>query len=357
MVGLPFEKVAIRAEDWFREKGISILRKEVHHVNLPSTDVSFTDGSSLHADSVLIASGGRARTLPLPGHQLANIFTLRTFEDSQNIRKAVENAKSAVILGSSFIGMELATCLKKNHSNLSSVTVVGMEKVPFERVMGLKFGQLTQKVFEANGIQFKLQRTASQFKGQNKVESVVLDNGEELKADIVVIGAGIVLTSEYLERSGLELNKDGSLTVDEYLLATKKRQVYAAGDIARFPYHSHHIRVEHWSVAQQQGRVAAKNMLGKRIKYDEVPFFWSNSLVAFRYAGHASTYDDIIFQGDETQMKFIAFYVEGEKVNAVATVGVNGAVAAIELMRENRMPLASEVRRGVDLDKLLHRKE
>ncbi|MEM6754327.1 MAG: FAD-dependent oxidoreductase, partial [Cyanobacteria bacterium P01_C01_bin.38] len=186
-----------------------------------------------------------------------------------------------------------------------------------------------------------------QFQGNGKVEVAILENGESLNADLVIVGIGVEPVTEFLQ--GVELNeKDNSVNVDEYLQAADN--IYVAGDIARFPYAAtgKPTRIEHWRLAQQHGRIAARNMIGERIKFASVPFFWSGQFdVKLRYAGHAEDWNDIIIQGNLDEQEFLAFYVKDNQILAVAGSQHDKDIAAItELMRLKQMPQASEVRKN-----------
>jgi apoptosis-inducing factor 3 len=247
--------------------------------------------------------------------------------------------------------MEAASCLAKK---AKSTVVIGMENVPFERVLGAKIGQQLQKLYENNGITFRLnQKPVKELLGNNgAVSGVVLDSGEQLPADIVILGAGVIPATEFLK--DIPKGRDGSITVDEFLRVPEREGVYAAGDLARYPYFltGESIRVEHYGMAMYQGALVAKNFMGESKSHTSVPFFWTVVLgKSLRYAGHATSYEDVIIDGDLTALAFTAFYIRGEQVVAVATMNRDPvAAAAAELLGSRLMPSTTELRRGsVDL--------
>jgi NADPH-dependent 2,4-dienoyl-CoA reductase/sulfur reductase-like enzyme/nitrite reductase/ring-hydroxylating ferredoxin subunit len=338
------EWMPLRAEEFYAEHTIELLRgKEVARVEAAQKMITFTDGDTLTYDSLLVATGGTPRRLDVPGSDLKNIFVLRSFADTDAIIEAALHASHAVVIGASFIGMEAAASLAER--NLS-VTVVAPGAAPFEKTLGPEIGGLLRQVHEARGVQFKLGAAAARFEGDGVVKRVVLDSGERVEADLVIVGIGVRPATDFLE--GVELQRDGGVVVDENLRAADG--VYAAGDIAYFPSALTHERqrIEHWRTAQQQGRVAAHNMAGKEVEFDGVPFFWTRQFDAgLLYVGHAASWDEIIFQGDVSAQDFLAFYVKDDHVLAVAGMNRDREMAALEeLMRLDRMPAPARLRSG-----------
>ncbi|MEH1836696.1 MAG: FAD-dependent oxidoreductase [Nostoc sp.] len=350
------QEMPLRSPDFYKEHAIEVLlNKQVKQVQTTAKAITFTDsasssdagasGDSLTYDALLVATGGKPRQLDIPGADLQNILTLRSFDDTDRILTLSKQKGQAVVIGSSFIGMETAAGLSQHGLK---VTVISPDSVPFKKTLGEEIGKLFQQVHEENGVSFKLGRKAVQFEGSDKVEAVILDNGDRLKADIVIVGIGVQPATDFLE--GIDLHpKDGSVVVDEYLRAADG--IYAAGDIARYPdwRTSESLRVEHWRVAAQQGRIAAHNMAGKAIKFRGLPLFWTMQFkFPLRYIGHAESWDEIIVDGDLQKQEFIAFYVKENKVLAVATSNKNTETAAIcELMGLNQMPTVEELRSGI----------
>jgi NADPH-dependent 2,4-dienoyl-CoA reductase/sulfur reductase-like enzyme len=213
-----------------------------------------------------------------------------------------------------------------------------VDSIPFEKTFGREIGSLFQQLHEANGVKFKLNSAVSRFEGTDKVEAVVLESGERIAADLVVLGVGVKPATGFID--GIDLLDDASVQVNEFFQAADG--VYAAGDIASFPYWytGEHLRIEHWRTAEQQGRIAGHNMAGNRIPYRGVPFFWTTQVgLYFRYVGHAKEWDDIIVHGDISSKSFLAYFIKDNVVCAVAGNETEREMAAIEeLMRLNRMP-------------------
>jgi len=234
-----------------------------------------------------------------------------------------------LIIGSSFIGMETASCII---NRAKSVTVIGMEKVPFERVLGLDVGIFLQKFHEINKVKFIMEAVVQEFvKVDDVVVKVILrDNKGELPCDVLVLGAGVLPATTFITIDKLKnKEKDGSILVDEYLY-TGKDGLYCGGDIARYPWKylpGMPIRIEHWGMAQIHGQVVAKNMVrGNVVKCENIPFFWTQQYSkSIKYSGHALKYDRVIVDlgGEDIQFenpKFAAFYIFNGKAIAICTM-------------------------------------
>ena len=326
--------------------------RAVTEVDVQSKSITFEDNSTLSYDSLLLATGGKARKLDVPGADLANIFTIRKPEDVNSILNTVKEAKKAVVVGSSFIGMEAAASLIQQGLE---VTVVSPDDVPFKKILGDRLGRMFQKIHEEKGVIFKPGIKATEFTGDSQVEYAVLEDGSKIAADLVIIGIGVELNTDYL--NNIELNeKDRSVIVNQYL-QTEIENIYAAGDLASFPYApmAEHTRIEHWRLAAQHGRIAATNMLRQSDNGEKtqsatvnniVPFFWSGQYdLKLRYVGHAEKWDEMFLDGNLDSPEFLAFYLLDGKVMAVAGINRDKEIAAIsELMRLQKMPDAATVK-------------
>ncbi len=345
------EWIPLHDEQWYADQNIDLrLNTEVRGVDTASKQVKLASGESVAYDRLLIATGGIPRQLPVEGHDLANVFTLRTLSDADAILQAAENATQIVIVGASFIGMEVAASLKKDGV---TVTVVGLEDVPFAPSMGEAVGRMLQKEHEANGVQFRMGNSAEKFVGENgRVTGAQLKSGETLPADLVIVGVGVRPATGFLKDSGLQMQeREGSLLVDEYL-QTSSPDVYAAGDIARYATNDQTQRIEHWRLAEQHGVIAAHNMLGQRDSMNEhVPFFWTNQWGAkVAYVGHASGDDTIVIRGQPEEQSFIAFYLKDGQLAAAAGSNHGAEMCAIEFILRDRMPLTPEQMRDESFD-------
>jgi apoptosis-inducing factor 3 len=343
------EALPWRTAEFYRDHDIEVLLgRAVSRVEPRQKTITFEDGGgSLPYDALLLATGGIPRKLDLPGAQWPNVLTLRSLDDADAIIAAAGRASRVVVIGAGFIGMEAAAALSKRGL---AVTVVGSRPVPLEKQLGPEIGGMLKEVHEEHGVAFRLGRKPVRLEGNGRANAVFLDNGEALSADLVVVGLGISPATHMLQ--GLELNSDGSVTVDQYLRVTEG--LYAAGDVARFPdwRDGSPMRIEHWRLAEQHGRVAAHNLAGRKVPYAGVPFFWSEQFDLFlQYVGYASTWDEIIFNGELGRRNFLGYYVKGDRVLAVAGLQHDRQLAALsELMRMDRLPAAAELRRHPGFD-------
>ena len=327
----------LKPVSFYQRYGIELkTQSKVTKLDTKAQTITYGDGDSITYDALLLATGGAVKKIPIDGADLDNVFSLRHAQDARAILEAAKQAKKVVIIGSGFIGMEVASSL--NQQGLD-VTIVASNAVPFENVLGAKVGKLMQQIHESHGVKFKLDAQASAFKGDGKVTSVELKNGDILPADMVVVGIGVKPATNFIDDIALDEN-DGGIPVNQYLQAAPN--VYAAGDIAQFPHFmtGKPVRIEHWRLAMQHGRTAAQNMMGETVSFESVPFFWTGQYdVKLRYVGHAEKWDDVVIQGSLADKSFLAFYIKDEQVLAAAGMGRDQDIAAIsELMGTQKMP-------------------
>ncbi len=342
------------------DKSIPLLRKGdlhaahdieiVHGWQLARVDherktVTSTDGRTMSYDRLLLATGGTPRTLDVPGQDLDHVFLLRSHQDAKRIRWVAGESKTAVVVGSSFIGMEVAASL--THRGLK-VHVVAPESEPFASSLGPDVGAMLRSVHADQGVTFHLGHTVAHFEGPGRLRTVVLDSGERIDAGLAVIGVGVRPATDY--ETGLERRGDGSFVVDSHLRAAE--DVYVAGDIASFPdwRTGEPLRIEHWRVAQQLGRVAAFNMADRPTEYLGVPFFWTNQYkLNVQYVGHARDWDDFVVEGSIDDQEFVGWYVKDGRVRAAAGSGCDRKMgAAAEVLNDRELYDLDTVRERVE---------
>ena len=351
----PVDSLPWRSEQFYRDHDIEIrFGHRVTLVDPAAKIIEFATGARMSYDTLLLATGGVARPLEVPGGNLENVFTLRIIEDATRIIAAAGHASRAVVVGASFIGMEAAYSLAKRGLK---VTVAAPGAVPFQKQLGPEIGRVLQQVHEGHGVSFRMGARVTRLAGDRQVKAVVLDSGEELPADLVVAGIGVKPATDFLK--GVPLNPDGSVPVDQRLRVAEG--LYAAGDIARFPdwRTGEAIRIEHWRLAQQHGRVAAHNMASKPVEFRGVPFFWSELFEAMpQYVGYVTDWDEIMVHGDLAARNFVAFYVKKNRVLAACGLEHTAQMAAIaELMRLDKLPTPEELRAHPGYDPMARLKE
>lgn len=310
----PEEWIPLRPPGFYAENGISRVVDRAVAVDRTRRLIHLETGQSLSYDALLLATGAVARDLEMPGSDLPHVHTLRSLADCRRIIANAEDVRTAVVVGASFIGMEAAAALRTRGLD---VTVVAPDEVPFERALGQEFGALLRQVHEENGVAFKLGRTVDRI----EPASVILDDATEVAAGLVVGGIGVRPDTILAESAGLPV--DDGVLVDEHL-RTADARIYAAGDAARFPdpWSGRPIRIEHWVVAQRQGQVAARNILGRDEPYRDVPFFWSRQFGAgVSYVGHAERWDAVVAETGPGENDRAFRYLAGDRLLALATIG------------------------------------
>jgi len=310
----PEEWVPLRPDSFYADQGIELrLKTDVTGIDARSREISLGDGSRIKYDRLLLATGAEPVRLSIPTSDRAPVYTLRSLANCRAIMKRAEGARRAVVLGASFIGLEVAASLRARDIE---VHVVAPEKRPMERILGPQFGDFVRALHEEHGVVFHLEETSSAIDANR----VVLKSGGTLDADLVVEGVGVRPRTDLAAQAGLAL--DRGVVVDAYL-ETSVPGIYAAGDIARWPdpHSGENIRVEHWVVAERQGQAAALNMLGRREKFTSVPFFWSQHYdVPINCVGHAQTWDELTIDGDVAAKDCLVRYKRNGRVLAVASI-------------------------------------
>jgi apoptosis-inducing factor 3 len=325
----PEEWVPLRGDDFYAEQNIDLrLRTSVTAIDVRGREVALADGSKVAYDRLLLATGAEPVRLSLPRMELPHVHTLRTLRDCRAIIAQATTAKRAVVLGASFIGLEVAASLRARNIE---VHVVAPEKRPMERILGAQMGDFVRALHEEHGVIFHLEDTATAIDARQ----VILKSGGTIAADLVVVGVGVRPRLALAEKAGLTL--DRGVNVDAYL-ETSAPGIFAAGDIARWPdrHSGAAIRVEHWVVAERQGQTAALNMLGGREKFAAVPFFWSQHYdVPINYVGHAETWDEIAIEGDVAARDCVLRYKRNGHVLAVASIyrDADSLTAEVEMER------------------------
>jgi NADPH-dependent 2,4-dienoyl-CoA reductase/sulfur reductase-like enzyme/nitrite reductase/ring-hydroxylating ferredoxin subunit len=324
--------IALRPPKYYTERRIDlVLNSRVSSLDVKRKRVQLENGKTYGFGALLIATGADPVRLPIPGAADSQIHYLRTFADARSIVAKAASAKRAVVVGASFIGLEVAASLRARGIE---VHVVAPDKTPLERVMGPEVGGFIRKLHEARGVVFHLGQTVSRLDGRR----ATLSDATVLDADLIVLGVGVRPAIALGEQAGLAI--DRGIAVNEYL-ETSAPGIFAAGDIARWPdpHSENRIRVEHWVVAERQGQVAAKNILGQRVRFDAVPFFWSQHYdLAINYVGHAENWDAVEIDGSLDAKDCAVTYKRGNRTLAVATIYRDRQSLQAELAMEQKAP-------------------
>jgi NADPH-dependent 2,4-dienoyl-CoA reductase/sulfur reductase-like enzyme/nitrite reductase/ring-hydroxylating ferredoxin subunit len=310
----PEEWIPLRSEDFYREQKIdTFTNTSATAIDPQKKRITLSDGRSLGYGALLLATGAEPVRLAIPGDDLPHVCYLRTLADSRRIIDKAKSAERAVVIGASFIGLEVAWSLRERKLE---VAVVGKGSLPLEKVLGRELGSLIRETHEANGVKFHLGRKPVAIQDRY----VQLDDRTKLDCDLVVVGIGVRPNTALAEKAGIAT--DNGVLVNEFL-ETNVPGIFAAGDIARWPDpRAGRIRVEHWVVAQRQGQTAARNILGGRAPFVMPPFFWSNHFdLHIHYVGHGSGEQDASVFGDLKQKDGSAIFRSGDNITAVVSIG------------------------------------
>jgi apoptosis-inducing factor 3 len=320
--------IPLRPPEFYAERKIELLLgTRVSSIDVRAQQVLLEGGSQRSFGALLIATGADPVRLPIPIAGGAQVHYLRSFADSRALVDKARAAKHVVVVGASFIGLEVAASLR---SRGIDVDVVAPEHVPLERVMGQEVGRFVQTLHEAQGVVFHLGQTVTRVDGR----IATLSGGSTLDADFVVAGVGVRPATALAESAGLAL--DRGIAVNEHL-ETSAPGIFAAGDVARWPdpHSGERIRVEHWVVAERQGQAAARNILGHRERFDAVPFFWSQHYdVTINYVGHAEQWDAVQLDGTLESQDCSVTYTRGNRRLAVATISRDRESLRAEVVME-----------------------
>jgi NADPH-dependent 2,4-dienoyl-CoA reductase/sulfur reductase-like enzyme len=309
----PEEWIPLRPDGFYAAHTIDVVRGRATGIDTTNRKLEVDGREPLEYDALLLATGAETIRLDVPGANLAHVHTLRSLADSRAIIEAAKRVKRAVVIGGSFIGLEAAASLRARNLEIH---VVAPESLPLERILGNHLGTFIKSLHESKGVVFHLGRKPALI----DVDSVTLDDGSRLQTDLVVMGVGVRPRLALAESAGLAM--DRGVSVNEFL-ETSVPGIFAAGDIARWPdtHTGDRIRVEHWVLAQRHGQAAARNMLGAREAFTQVPFFWSAHYdVSINYVGHAEKWDRVDVEGDAAKHDVTVHFMRGDKMLAVATI-------------------------------------
>lgn len=325
----------VHDEGWYRENSVELLLgRRVTSLDRAAHRVELDGGEQLGYSKLLLATGASPRRLDLPGADLDGVHYLRRAEDSERLREAFRAGGRVVVVGAGWIGLETAAAAREYGCE---VTIIEPQPAPVQAALGPEIGGFFAEVHRRHGVDVRLGRMVTEFRGTERVRAVMADDGSEVPADVVIVGVGARPDSEVAERAGLAV--DNGVLVDE-ALHTADPDVYAAGDVANAfnPRYGAHIRVEHWANALHEGPAAARAMLGQEVSYDRAPYFFTDQYdVGMEFAGWfpPGGYDAVVTRGDLDARAFHAFWIFDDRV--VAGMHVNrwdeGIAPVQELIR------------------------
>jgi NADPH-dependent 2,4-dienoyl-CoA reductase/sulfur reductase-like enzyme/nitrite reductase/ring-hydroxylating ferredoxin subunit len=333
----PEEWMPLRSPDFYAGQRIDFVsNSRVASLDAQQKRLQLENGKTYIFDALLLATGADPVKLPVAGASASQLYYLRTLSDGRALVKEASSAKQVLVVGASFIALEVAASLRERGI---AVHIVAPDHVPLEHAFGLEIGRFFQDLHESHGVVFHLGETVARLDGRQ----ATLSGGSKLDADFLVLGVGVRPSLALAEQAGLKL--DRGVVVDEYL-ETSMSGIFAAGDIARWPdpHSGEPLRIEHWVVAERQGQVDARNILGHRERFEAVPFFWTRQYdVSIKYIGHAEHWDAVEIDGSlETRSCAVTYKLDGRSV-ALATIGRDRqsleAEAAMEAALQRRTRL------------------
>lgn len=338
----------LKSPEFYREMCIELLTNyRLILIDRKNRALHFTGGLYLEYDKLLLATGAIPKTPDIPGHDLKNFFLLRSLSDANAIISTLDNVKDVVVLGASFLGLEVASSLRNWDLN---VHIVAPESIPMARIFGPEIGELLLKTHISKGVQFHLGVTPERIKGDDRVREVVLSNRKKVHTDVVIAGIGVVPAVTCV--SDTDLLENNSVVVDS-TLKTRDDNIYAAGDIALVPDHitGKGRRIEHWVEAQRQGQHAARAMLGSNEPYREVPFFWTKQYdKVLKYVGYSKGYDRLVYRGNVESGNFLAgYYTKGQgegsplELRAAASMGRSDEIIIVSELLKAGISVPPEV--------------
>lgn len=309
----PEEWMPLRSPEFYSDAGINLISgRPVDSINRKTRTVLMADGEELPYGALLLATGAEPRRLPVPGADLPHVHYLRTLDDSKAIIAALDTATRAVVVGAGFIGLEVAASLRQRDLD---VTLAAPEEIPLAHLIGKTLGRFVADLHRQRGVDLRLGV------GVNAIgdESVELDDGALLPADLVVVGIGVIPRTELAEAAGLTV--DNGVVVDDRL-RTSDPNIWASGDVARYPGpDGKPVRIEHWVLAERHGQTAARNILGHDVAFTEPPFFWSQHYdVPINVTGHLDDWDEEVVVGDPYQRDVLVGYRKAGRITAVASI-------------------------------------
>lgn len=352
------DKVYVHPSEWYAEHDVDVRSGvSATAIDTDAHRVTLSDGGVLDYEKLLIATGSAARVLPIAGHELVGVHTLRTLDQSEELAGLLRGGgKRVVLIGAGWIGLELAASAVTLGN---TATVVGVEEVPLGRILGDEIGRAFQAVHEAHGVVFKLTASVEAIEGDGAVTGVRVD-GEVLPADLVIIGIGAAPNVALAQAAGLEV--DNGILVDASL-RTSNPDVYAAGDVANVMHAKagRRIRTEHWKTAVSTGKAAAQAMLGQEVAYADVPYFYTDQFeIGMEFRGYAHLMDgaEIVIRGDLASHKYLAFWLNDGALVAGMNVNIWNAGGAMgKLIRTGVKVTAEELRdESVPLKELVDQK-
>ncbi len=330
------DSTRVHPDGFYREHDIELVTDEVVALDLDGGRLELAGGAAVEFQSAVLATGAEPRRLDISGADLDGIHHLRTVDDSLRLRDAVKGAARVAVIGAGWIGSEVAASARQLGAD---VVLIDPAPVPLQRVLGDEIGAVFRQLHADHGVTLRLGAGVEVLRGTKAVEEVVLGDGRIERADVVVVGIGVMPRTGLAEAAGLEV--DNGIVVDERL-ETVVPGIFAAGDVANawHPLLERRLRVEHWANAQNQGLAAGRNAAGAGEAYDRLPYFFSDQYdLGMEYVGHGSSDDEVVVRGDLESRELIAFWHRDGIVTAAMNMNVWDVVDDLKAVVGSRKPI------------------
>ncbi|KAK7925767.1 hypothetical protein WMY93_008077 [Mugilogobius chulae] len=324
------ESILMRGMEFYQEYDIEVwLKTEAMSLDTEAKTVTFDNGTVQSYDQVLISTGCRGKVLDVPGMNLKNVLMLETPEDARQIHAVCEGSR-IVLVGTSFVGMEVASYML---NKASDITVIGSSDLPYQNTLGKEIGKITLTMLADKGVKFHMNEFVTEIRGTNgKLKDIVLKSGTVVPADVLIVGIGVNPNSELLRGTKIKMDQKKFVVVDKFM-KTNVPDVFCGGDVCTFPLTmagDQQVNIGHWQMAQAHGKIVALNMLGKQTELNSVPYYWTVLLgKTMRYAGFGEGYTEVIIKGKVEHRKFLGLYIKDEKVTAAVSLNFDPAVSAV----------------------------
>jgi len=335
----------VHTSDWYRDHSVDLkLGTRVSSLEPAAHTIGLPDDATVSYDKLLLATGSASRRPPIPGSDAAGVHYLRTFGDAAALNSVLADGSSLAVVGAGWIGLEVAASARQRGVN---VTVVETAKQPLLAALGETVGEVFATLHRDHGVDLRLEAQVEEIETKaDRATGLKLRDGSTVAADNVLVAVGAQPNIELAEQAGLSMS-DGGVAVDASLRSSDP-DIYAVGDIAAavHPLFGTRIRTEHWANALKQPAVAVAGMLGKPGEYDELPYFFTDQYdLGMEYAGHAPSFDRVVFRGDVAGREFVAFWLDGEsRVLAGMNVNIWDVLDDVKALIRSKSP--------VDADKL-----
>ena len=342
------ERLYFKKLEFFIENKIQLkLGTYVEGVNIQDQNIALADGVKLDFDKLVFATGSRVRKLDFPGNNLDSIHYLRGLDDAESMKSDMENSKNIVIIGAGYIGLEVAAIASKRNV---SVSVIEMADRVMNRTVDPQISEYYKNLHESHGVDFQFNNSLKEIVGSKKVEKVICSDGAEIKADMVIIGAGILPNVEIAEEAGI--NCENGIIVDEFA-KTNLDIVFACGDCTNHPNKllNRNLRLESVHNAMEQAKTAAYSILGNPVEYNQIPWFWSDQYDhKLQIVGLSGEHDAVTIRGNIKESKFMLFYTKEDKLIAVDSVNNPKEFLICRKLVANKVKMNAEMISDLKMD-------